>query len=103
MWKNLIIYWQNYLFGLYDPPCFLSRGKESGPFPFKPKGYRIYIGANEKSIYSMTRSSLAYDSRDARKFAVLSLALLEFAAKRAPGAEEKKKERLSIPGFPSKE
>ena len=95
MRKNLIIFWQNYFFGLYDPPCFFSRGKESGPSPYEPKSYRIYIGANENSIYCVTRSSSAYDSRDEQKFAVLSSALREFAAKRAPRAEGKKREMVS--------
>ena len=71
---------------------FLVAEGEKQFFPTSLRGYRIYVGANEKSIHGVICSPLAYDSGDARKFAALRLALVDSAAKHTHGAGERKKD-----------
>ena len=92
MRKNLI-YWLNYFFGPSRFTMFFFRsGKRSNPSLTSLRGYRIYVGANEKSIHGVIRSPSVYVSRDARKFTALLLALANFEAKHTPGAEERKRD-----------
>ena len=85
-----------FLWTLWSAMFFLV-GKEKRSFPYEPKDYRIYVGANEKSIYGVTRFSSAYDSRDAQKFAALSLALTNPQPSTLP--ERRKEREIGIPRF----
>ena len=78
---------------------FLVAEGEEQFFPTSLRGYRIYVGANEKPIHGVIRSPLAYDSGDARTAAAFRLALANFHSQ-AHSRCGRKEERSLVFGEP---